>query len=109
MTTQTFFPTRVYTAVLQRAGAAQFNRRLLRECQQIRHDDAVGRKWSAKSYPGGYTSYASQCRLHTRSPMFEQLARKLDPHVNNFVRELELDLTVRPLAMQAEFSHAILA
>ena len=99
MTTHTFFPTRVYTAALQRAGVTEFNRRLLRECQQIRHDDAAGRKWSSQGYPGGYTSYGSLCRLHTQSPMFEQLACKLDRHVTAFVRELEFDLSGRPLLM----------
>ena len=46
------------------AGWRALNARLLRECRQLRADDAVGRRWSARNYPGGYTSYSSAHRMH---------------------------------------------
>ena len=79
-----FFPTLVYTAALQKSGAREFNRQLLKECRQIREDDAGGRRWSARNYPGGYTSYASAHRLQSVSPTFETLQRRLQRHVDAF-------------------------
>ena len=57
MTMHKLFPTFVYANTLQKRGAKQFNRQLLKECRQLRLDDAAGRRWSAENYPGGYTSY----------------------------------------------------
>jgi uncharacterized protein (TIGR02466 family) len=99
MATQALFPTLVYAAPLQRAGAAELNRRLLQECLQLRYDDPAGRAWSARNYPGGYTSYHSQCRMHTVSPTFARLEQLIGKHVRSFARALDLDLRGRPLAM----------
>jgi len=68
MPTCALFPTLVYEAPPQRAGLAELNRRLQRECVQPEAGDDAGRRWSARNYPGGYTSYGSQARLHTVSP-----------------------------------------
>jgi uncharacterized protein (TIGR02466 family) len=94
-----FFPTLVYSARLQPRGSRTFNRELLRECGQVRDYDSAGRRWSAKNYPGGYTSYSSLCRMHRMSSTFEALERKLTRHVRAFADSLELDLEGRELAM----------
>jgi uncharacterized protein (TIGR02466 family) len=99
MATHTLFPTFVYTAALQKSRATQFNRRLLKECLQLREDDAAGRRWSVKNYPGGYTSYSSAHRLQNISPTFEALRRKLERHVAAFAAAVEWDLAGRKLAM----------
>jgi len=99
MTVHAFFPTLVYTSALQKSGSREFNRQLLRECRQLRLDDAAGRRWSAKNYPGGYTSYGSTHRLQLISPTFEALRRKLQRHIKAFAAAAELDLDGRPLAM----------
>lgn len=93
------FPTLLYTAALQRVGAADFNRRLLRECLQLRADDPAGRRWSARHYPGGYTSYGSQCQIQQFSPTFAELERKLGKHVRKFVKNLAFEMSGRTLAM----------
>ena len=93
------FPTLVHVAPLQRSGAAAFNRRLLAEALQLRFDDAAGQRWSARNYPGGYTSYGSQCRLQRISPTFARLERLLQRHVRHFAGELALDVEERPLVM----------
>ena len=98
MSIHKFFSTHVYTAVLQR-GLTAFNRQLLHESRQLRADDAAGRRWSSKNYPGGYTSYASSHRLQRVSPTFELLERKLRPHVKAFAESVDWDLTGRELAM----------
>src|SRR5271163_1502772 len=99
MTLHALFPTFVYTAALQRSGAAAFNRQLLTECRQLRHDDAAGRRWSAKNYPGGYTSYGSVHRLQSISPTFDTLRRKLKRHIAAFAGAVEWDLSGRELEM----------
>jgi uncharacterized protein (TIGR02466 family) len=99
MTTHTLFPTRVYSASLIRGHWRRLNERLLRECQQLRLDDEAGRRWSAKNYPGGYTSYNSASRMHQLSPTFASLERELNRHVAAFARSLELDLSGRELSM----------
>jgi uncharacterized protein (TIGR02466 family) len=99
MGTHSLFPTLVYAAPLRVRGSAALNARLLRECRQLRSDDAAGRRWSARSYPGGYTSYASAHRMQLFSPTFAALERALDVHVARFARQLQLDLAGRRLAM----------
>ncbi len=93
------FPTLVYSAPLQRGGAASFNRALLRECERLRLDDRAGRRWSEKNYPGGYTSYASAHRLQNLSPNFRMLERKLRRHVRAFAEAADWDLEGRDLSM----------
>jgi uncharacterized protein (TIGR02466 family) len=99
MATHILFPTHVYAAPLQRQGAAQFNRQLLNEAHQLREDDAAGRRWSAKNYPGGYTSYGSAHKLQRISPTFEMLERKLRRHVKAFAAAVEWDWAGRDLVM----------
>ena len=99
MTTRALFPTRIYSARLRPRGVASLNARLLRECRQLRADDAAGRRWSARNYPAGYTSYGSAHRMHERSPTFAALAHALAPHVARFARALEFDLARRSLTM----------
>jgi len=96
MGTQALFPTLVYTATLRNPN---LNARLLKECRQLRIDDEGGQRWSAENYPGGYTSYGSVSHMQRISPTFAQLERELDKHVATFVRELDLDMEGRELAM----------
>jgi uncharacterized protein (TIGR02466 family) len=99
MALRSLFPTLVYGAPLSAAGGALLNRRLLRECVQLRHDDAAGRAWSRRNYPGGYTSYNSRFRLHQVSPVFAELERRIDSHVRRYARSLDYSLRGRRLAM----------
>ena len=99
MTVQALFPTHVYGAALQQRGGPAFNRALLAECRQLREDDAAGRRWSARNYAGGYTSYGSAHRLQQISPTFADLERKLARHVRAFAARLQWDLSSRTLAM----------
>jgi uncharacterized protein (TIGR02466 family) len=99
MAVQLLFPTQVYQAALGARDVRALNLRLLRECRQLRADDAHGRKWSARNYAGGYTSYSSAHRMHQLSPTFAALARSLDRHVARFARALDYDLRARRLVM----------
>lgn len=92
---RTWFPTQIYCTPLQNAGLARFNDELATECRQLRDFDDAGRKWSAKNYPGGYTSYASMNRLHQFSSTFTGLEKKLDRHVRTYAKALDMDLRGR--------------
>ena len=98
MSIEALFATLVYHARLGPRAPA-LNRRLLRECQQLRRDDAAGRRWSARNYPHGYTSYGSAHRMQQLSPTFAMLAGELDRHVAKFSRALCWDIRTRPLVM----------
>lgn len=99
MSVHTLFPTRVYSSALQRNGGRALNRQLLEECLQLRADDAAGRRWSKRNYPGGYTSYGSVHRLQLVSPTFKELQSRLDRHVAAYAAAVEWDLTGRQLTM----------
>lgn len=96
---QSWFPTYIYYGALQRSGATAFNRELQNEAYQLREVDDAGRKWSAKNYPGGYTSYGSYDKLHQFSSTFADLEKKITRHVLAYARALEMDLSGRKLEM----------
>jgi uncharacterized protein (TIGR02466 family) len=99
LTTHSLFPTLVYSARLPRRAASTLNRKLLHECRQLRLDDRAGRRWSAKNYLGGFTSYGSANRMHRLSPTFAALERLIDEHARTFARQLQFDMRSRTLAM----------
>ena len=99
MPIRSLFATEVYTARLTAITARRLNRRLKQECLQLRADDAAGRRWSTRAYPGGYTSYSSLCRMQQLSPTFARLERLLNSHVKTFSTAIELDLSGRQLSM----------
>ncbi|MBS0550050.1 MAG: hypothetical protein JSR24_20030 [Proteobacteria bacterium] len=99
MAIRALFPTLLYKNALGGRDWPHFNRDLGDECQALAASDGPGRRWSARNYLGGYTSYGSLDRLHLVSPRFAALRRRLDKHVRAFVRDLHYDLKGRKLAM----------
>jgi uncharacterized protein (TIGR02466 family) len=99
MSVRAWFPTLIYCAPLQKSRLARWNAELADECRRLRDYDAAGRRWSAKNYPGGYTSYASMHELQKFSSTFAALERKLDTHVKAFAKALEFDLRGRTVSM----------
>ncbi|MBM3852953.1 MAG: hypothetical protein FJ399_07325 [Verrucomicrobia bacterium] len=99
MPIRAWFPTLIYCQPLQRTGLARLNVDLADECRRLRDFDRAGRRWSAKHYPGGYTSYASMNELHRFSSTFERLAEQISRHVRVFARALELDLRGRSVRL----------
>jgi uncharacterized protein (TIGR02466 family) len=96
---QSWFPTQIYCAPLVSERGTKLNRELLTECHQVREFDEAGRRWSAKNYPGGYTSYGSMDQLHQFSSTFMELNRHLDRHVRAYARALDWNLGGRRLVM----------
>lgn len=99
MSIKAWFPTFIYYDDLNKTGGAKFNRELLKECYQIRDYDEEGRAWSDRSYPGGFTSYASMAQLHRFSSTFGELERRINRHVKIFAGHLEMDLRKKRVAM----------
>jgi uncharacterized protein (TIGR02466 family) len=99
MAIRALFPTLLYHRSLKGRGWPRFNRDLGDECQAMAASDQAGRRWSAKHYLGGYTSYGSLDRLHLISPRFAALRRRIDRHAAAFARALHYDLDGRTLAM----------
>lgn len=95
MPVRAWFPTHIYSEPLQKSGLARLNADLADECRRLRDFDTTGRRWSAKNYPGGYTSYASMNELHRFSSTFSKLEKKLLRHARSFAKALELDLRGR--------------
>ncbi|PJI38722.1 TIGR02466 family protein [Ferrovibrio sp.] len=93
------FPTRIYLAPLKAAGLARFNQDLADEADGLRHSDVAGQRWSAKNYPGGYTSYGSHDKLHCISSGFAALEKALNRHVKAYATDLGYDLRGRKLSM----------
>jgi uncharacterized protein (TIGR02466 family) len=96
---RSWFPTQIYRAPLAPGSLVRYNAELADECRKLREFDVAGRRWSAKNYPGGYTSYASMNELHRFSSTFAALERKLLRHVRVFSRLLDLDLRGRTVRM----------
>jgi uncharacterized protein (TIGR02466 family) len=99
MAIRALFPTLIYHGKLAGAEGPRFRRDLADECQAIAASDSAGRRWSARNYVGGYTSYGSLDRLHLVSPLFGALGRRIDRHVKAFSVALHYDLRGRTLAM----------
>jgi uncharacterized protein (TIGR02466 family) len=99
MPTRAWFPTLIYSEPLRAGSPARFNAELADECRRLRDYDDAGRRWSAKNYPGGYTSYASMNELHRFSSTFAGLERQLNRHVRAFAGQLQLDLRGREIAL----------
>lgn len=99
MPIRSWFPTQIYCEPLQPTGLAKLNAELIEECHHLRDYDAAGRKWSAKNYPGGYTSYASMNELHRFSSTFTTLEKKLLRHARRYAQALELDVRGQAIYM----------
>jgi uncharacterized protein (TIGR02466 family) len=99
MPVRSWFPTLIYCEPLKKVGLTKLNAALAEECRQLRKYDQAGRDWSAKNYPGGYTSYASMNELHRFSSGFTDLERMIRKHVLAYSKTLEFDLKGREIRM----------
>jgi len=99
MAIHALFPTLIYRESIAGPDQRRLNQDLADECRSLAASDAAGRRWSAKHYLGGYTSYGSLDRLHLVSSLFGRLRRRIDRHAKAFARSLHYDLAGRSLAM----------
>src|SRR4029434_6833255 len=78
MAIHALFPTLIYRESIAGPDQKRLNQELADECRSLAASDAAGRRWSAKHYLGGYTSYGSLDRLHLVSSLFGRPRRRLD-------------------------------
>jgi uncharacterized protein (TIGR02466 family) len=99
MAIRALFPTLISKESLNGPDQRRLDQALADECRSLAASDEAGRRWSARHYLGGYTSYGSLDRLHLVSSLFRHLQKRIDPHVRAFARALHYDLSGRSLAM----------
>src|SRR5262249_9358789 len=99
MAIHALFPTFISRESLGGSDQRRLHQALAHECRSLAVSDASGRRWSARHYMGGYTSYGSLDRLHLVSSLFAALQRRIDVRVAAFVRTLHYDMRGRVLAM----------
>lgn len=73
---------------------------LKQEILQIQKADEKGLEWSKNNYLNGYTSYSSFDQLHRMSSTFESLQKKIDSHVNKYIKSLNYEISKNSLCMQ---------
>lgn len=93
------FATLIYRSPLLTRGLRAINADLAEECDKIRAFDRAGQRWSAESYPGGYTSYGSMDQLHRFSSTFDRLRQRIDRHVRRYADALEWEVEADQLTM----------
>lgn len=98
---ETLFVTTVYRSPLLKRGAGEMRRMLQTSAEALAAADHAGRTWCRNEGYPGYTSYASLNDLPRRDPAFEDLETALTPHVDTFVRLLDLDLGGRKLGLDS--------
>lgn len=68
---------------------------LASEIDLIKKSDHDGQLWSAKNYQRGYTSYSSIDKLHLFSSTFEKLQKKIDVHVDAYLKSLDYQASTK--------------
>jgi uncharacterized protein (TIGR02466 family) len=94
------FVTQLYRGEIAESGDP-FLTELEASCRTIADDDAAGQRWCRKNGYPGYTSYASLNDLPWRFPVFKQVQKRLDGHVADFAKALELDLGGKKLQLDS--------
>lgn len=95
---KTLFATEIYRAALSDAISTA---ELEASCIAIAEDDDAGHDWCEENGYPGYTSYASLTDLPWRFPIFADVVKALDAHVERFVDQLHLDLGDKPVALDS--------
>ena len=93
------FSTPIYQAKLSEVGKIDMLE-IEKSCWSIAQEDEAGQKWCEENNYPGYTSYASLSDLTWRSPIFEDLKKLLDLHVEQFSKELDFNLEGRVLKLE---------
>ncbi|KIN70606.1 2OG-FeII Oxy 5 domain containing protein [Sulfitobacter noctilucae] len=98
---KSLFATRLYHAQLSEHGKPINPEEMEASCIAIANDDDAGQDWCEENGYAGYTSYASLDDLPYRFPIFADLAKVLDKHVESFARDLAFDLGGRKLKLDS--------
>ncbi|MEM6727580.1 MAG: TIGR02466 family protein [Pseudomonadota bacterium] len=100
MPTRPLFSTHLYSARLNALGAEISSAELEAACLAIAEDDDAGQAWCEENSFPGYTSYASLTDLPWRFPIFADVVKAIDAHVDAFAEDLAFDLGDKALALE---------
>jgi uncharacterized protein (TIGR02466 family) len=100
-TIEHLFVTQLYRDSVITAHDDGFLHELDVSCRTIAEDDTAGQRWCLKNGYTGSTSYASLNDLPWRFPIFKQLQKRLDKHVAEFAKALDLDLGKKKLNLDS--------
>ncbi|HMO07631.1 MAG TPA: TIGR02466 family protein [Paracoccaceae bacterium] len=96
------FVTRLYRAALNEGARRKVDADELQQaCRSLAAEDTAGQAWCRANGYAGYTSYASLSDLPWRMPVFADLQRVLDRHVEAFAADLGFALGRRRLKCNA--------
>ena len=98
---KSFFVTPIYDASLDQSGKKIDMLDLAEHCSSIAEDDIAGQNWCEDNNFPGYTSYASLNDLAWRFPIFEDLTKIINKHIENFVIDLQFDLSSKKVALDS--------
>ncbi|MEP1650617.1 MAG: TIGR02466 family protein [Paracoccaceae bacterium] len=99
-TIDSLFVTNLYRADLSEKKPSIDSSELEASCWSIAEDDEAGQNWCDENGFPGYTSYASLTDLPYRFPIFKDLVKSLDKHIDAFAKNLAFDLGDRPLKLE---------
>ena len=95
------FVTRLYRAKLSEFGKAPTAADLEKSCLSIADGDEAGQKWCEDNNYLGYTSYAIMEDLRYWFPIFVDLVKVLDKHVDAFIKDLQFDLNGKEVKLHS--------
>ncbi len=95
------FVTRLYHAKLSELGEAPDALELENSCIAVAEDDMAGQNWCEENNFPGYTSYASLDNIGWWFPIFNDLEKLLDKHVEAFVKDLQFNLDGRKIKLDS--------
>lgn len=96
---ESLFVTRLYRAKLNEFGEAPDPQEIEDSCFAIADDDEAGQQWCEDNGYPGYTSYSSLDDLPWRFPIFDDIVKLLDKHVEAFCEDLQFDLNGKKLKL----------
>ena len=82
-----FYP----TPVLEKEDAIEdsLNNNLEKKIIEFSQNDEESKNWSQKFYGTGFTSFATNQKIHLQEPLFKELSDKLLPSVKEFLNHLK--------------------
>jgi len=95
------FVTRLYHARLSELGDAPDADELENSCLTLADDDTAGQNWCEENNYPGYTSYASLDNIGYWFPIFNDLEKLLDKHVEEFVKDLQFNLDGKKIKLDS--------
>jgi uncharacterized protein (TIGR02466 family) len=103
---QQLFPTQILSASIVPSKNSLL-KDLESDILKLSEIDHEGQTWSQKNYLYGYTSYGSLDQLHQFSSSFNDLKKKIDKKVAEYVKELDWDISPKALHLSKMWANVM--